>query len=190
MSLIATVYARALLDLADERGKRDAVVADCRAMAGGRDQEGPIESLEIRQRLEDPRLGKEKSKDVLRSAFTGKIETETLDLMLLLIDRNRLPDTGAILDEVVDIADREAGVQKIQVYTAGEISAASVEQLGVGLRRILGQQVRIEHTIKPELIGGVTVRVGDLHVDGSVRRQLDNMKTIILDAPVSDRLWA
>ncbi len=190
MSQVATVYARALLDLADERGKRDAVVADCRSLAGGIHEEGAMERLEIRQRLEDPRLGKEKSKDVLRSAFNGQVELETLDLMLLLIDRNRLPDVGPILDEVVEIAEREAGVQKIEVATAADVSAASVERMGQGLRRILGQQVRIEHTIKPELIGGVTVRVGDLHVDGSVRRQLDNMRTIILDAPVSDRLWA
>ena len=33
------------------------------------------------------------------------------------------------------------------------------------------------------------VRVGDSFVDGSVRRQLIEMKNVILNAPVDQRLW-
>ncbi len=43
------------------------------------------------------------------------------------------------------------------------------------LSRLTGKQVRPRFTVEPELIGGVTVRIGSTVYDGSVRGQLDSL---------------
>ena len=44
--------------------------------------------------------------------------------------------------------------------------------------------------VDPALIGGVAIRVGDILVDASVRRQLREMRQAMLNTPVASTLWA
>ncbi len=180
---VAGVYAQALLELADERGTRTAVVENCRELADG------LSQTSIAQ-LNDPRLGKVKAKDVLRSSFAGKLEREVVDLLLLLVDRNRLADAPAIAAEAVKAAERDVGLVRVQLTTAEPLSAAAHEKIAAGLKRQLGLGALINTATNPALIGGVTMRIGDLFVDGSVRRQLAEMKSKILNAPLGNTLWA
>jgi F-type H+-transporting ATPase subunit delta len=180
---VAGVYAQALLELADERGKRTAVVENCRELAEG------LSTASIAQ-LNDPRLGKAKAKDALRAGFAAKLEKEVLDLLLLLVDRNRLADAPAIAAEAVRTAEREVGLVRVQLTTAEPLSADAHGRIAEGLKRQLGFGAVILTATDPALIGGLTMRVGDLFVDGSVRRQLAEMKAKILNAPLGDTLWA
>jgi len=179
---VAGVYAEALLALSDERGKRTAVVESCRVLIDALDAEAI-------GRLDDPRLGKARALQALKAALNGKLEAEVLDLLLLLVERNRLADAPMILGEAVRIAEAEVGLVRIQVATAAPLSDAGRQALGAGLKRIFGPGTLIAMTCDPALIGGVTVRNGDLLVDGSVRRHLDEIANRFLTIPLTDRLW-
>ncbi len=182
-SAVAGVYAQALLDLAEERGKRAAVVDDCRELARALGEDAS--SL---AGLEDPRVGKERAKQVLAAAFKD-VQAETLDLIRLLVDRNRLRDLPAIAGEAVKRAERAAGVVHIAATTATELTSTARSALENGLKRSFGPGVVLHATVDPSILGGVTLRVDDTFVDGSVRRQLSEMKNVILNAPVDQRLW-
>src|SRR5271167_331659 len=159
---VAGVYAEALLALADERGQRTAVVESCRALIDALD-------LDTISQLDDPRLGKERAKQVLRAALDGKLADEVRDLLLLLVERNRLADAPLIAREAVRIAEVEVGLVRIQVTTAVPPSGSGAAALSTSLKRIFGPGTLITSSCDPALIGGLTVRNGDLLVDGSVR---------------------
>jgi hypothetical protein len=78
---VAGVYAQALLEVSAERGVRPAVVASCRELAQSLSQAALAS-------LDDPRIGKVRAKDTLRAVLASEPK-EVLDLLLLLIDRNR-----------------------------------------------------------------------------------------------------
>ncbi len=180
----AGVYAQALLDLAEERGKRPAVVDDCRELARVLGEDASALAG-----LEDPRVGKERAKQALAEAFAKALQPETLDLIRLLVDRNRLSDLAAIATEAVKRAERAAGVVHIAATTASELTTTARSSLEPGLKRSFGPGVVLHATVDPSILGGVTLRVDDTFVDGSVRRQLSEMKNVILNAPVDQRLW-
>jgi F-type H+-transporting ATPase subunit delta len=182
---VAAVYAQAVLDLADERGKRPDVVEDCRELA-----RVFRENPQALAGLDDPRVGKDKAKAVLRQAFGSSISREIVDLVNLMIDRNRLRDIPAVIAEAVRLAEKAAGVVHVLATTAVPLSTTGQARLMDGLKRVLGQGVVLKTEIDPALIGGLTVRVEDMYIDGSVRRQLDAVKTKILEAPlIGGRLW-
>jgi F-type H+-transporting ATPase subunit delta len=179
---VAGVYAQALLQLAEERGKRTAVVESCREAADG------LGIASISQ-LDDPRLGKAKAKAALKAAFAGKLEAEVVDLLLLLIDRNRLADAPAILREAVRLAEIDVGLLHVYAATAHPITADGLQSLSQRLRKTIGAGVVVHPSTDPQLIAGMTLRFGDTMIDASVRRQLGEMKQAILNAPLSPALW-
>jgi len=179
---VAAVYATALLELADERGKRPAVVEDCRRLSVA------LEAALI-ARLDDPKLGKSQAKSVLAASLGSQVEPEVLDLLHLLVDRNRLTDARSIVATAVELAEAQAGLVRVQVTTAVPLSSAAADSLAQALRRALGPGVALSTTVDDSLIGGMTLRVADRFVDGSVRRRLHELKQRILEAPLPDGLW-
>jgi F-type H+-transporting ATPase subunit delta len=179
---VAGVYAEALLALSDERGKRTAVVESCRQLIDALDAEAIAQ-------LDDPRLGKARALEALKAALGGKLEAEVLDLLLLLVERNRLADAPLIMGEAVRIAEAEVGLVRVQVTTAAPLSGPGRETLSASLKRIFGPGTLIAMSSDPALIGGLTVRNGDLLVDGSVRRHLAEIENRFLSIPLTDRLW-
>lgn len=181
---VAGVYANALLEVADERGSRSRVVQDCRDL---------IDTLTsgTLATLDDPRLRKSQIKDSLKAVFTDRLAQETLDLLFLLVDRNRLTDAPAIVREAVRVAEAQVGLKRIHVTTATPLTPAAAEILRQKLReRLAGGSVVMITQVDPALIGGITFRLDDLFIDGSVRRHLGEMRRTMLDAPIpSQRMW-
>jgi len=184
MASVASVYAQALLELAAERGKTDAIVTDCRELAAML-----VERPEAFADLASGRVPKAQAKVVLAQVLTGQLQAEMLDLIRLLIDRNRLGQLGPIARETVTRAELAAGVVHVTATTAAPLAADAEGRLDAGLKRVLGAGVVLHSQTDPTLIGGVTLRVDDLYVDGSVRRQLAELKSLILAAPVTTGLW-
>lgn len=184
MAGVAAIYAQALLQLADERGKRRAIIEDCVELARVLHEQPTLLTV-----LDDPRVGRDGAKRALAASLNGKIQVETLDLLRLLVDRNRLRDAAAIVSEVVRQAGVDEGVVHVVATTAASLSPAAAERLQQGMKRALGAGATVRGEVDPKLIGGLTLRVGDMLVDGSVRRQLSEMKNLMLSAPADQRLW-
>jgi len=180
---VAGVYAQALLALAEERGSTMQVIEDCREALDGL-------TPAVLAQLDDPRVGKVKAKDAVRAAFTGKLSKELVDLLQLLIDRNRLSDAPSIFAEAIRNAEAKVGLVRVQAVTAHPITAAELTLLTERLKQAIGPGVMVHATTDPALISGLTLRFGDTMLDASARRQLADMKATILTAPVGANLWS
>ena len=58
----------------------------------------------------------------------------------------------------------------------GRLSAEEKRDLEGRVERMTGKKVRAHYVSKPDLLGGVMVRVGSTIYDGSVRGQLEKMR--------------
>lgn len=66
----------------------------------------------------------------------------------------------------------ETGTLTVEVEAAEPLSAAALDALRDTLTRAYGH-VTCMTTVRPELIGGVCLRIGDTHYDGTLRHALD-----------------
>ena len=56
------------------------------------------------------------------------------------------------------------------------ISDAEIEEIAAALEKKIGKKIIVEFEVDTSLIGGLLAQVGDLVLDGSVKRQLLNFK--------------
>jgi len=168
---LARRYARALGDLAAERGLLETVERELgRVAAVIRDD------AEIRTTIESQRVPAEVKLDLLVRA-AGEQASEVTKLFLRLVVNKRrerfLPD---MYREFVAYADKVRDVVEVEVRSAQPLGDEELAGLRDGLSRFTGKQVRIRNVVTPEIIGGVVARIGDLVMDGSVARRLERLK--------------
>ena len=72
--------------------------------------------------------------------------------------------------------DVQLGFVEVQISSARTLTPGEKRDLENRVERMTGKRVRARYSLNPELLGGVSVRVGSTIYDGSVRGQLEKMR--------------
>jgi len=177
---VEAVYAAALLGLAPDAAAADAIAADCHTLAASLRQVPQLLAL-----ADSPRLSRAEAKALLARCFADRLRPELVNLLHLLVDRNRLGDLLAILAEVRRQADATAGRLTVAVTSAVPLPQTQQAELETTLRRQHGEALRFAYQVEEDLITGLRLRLADTVVDSSARRHLTEMKRRILQAPLA-----
>lgn len=164
----AVRYARAFFEDAHEREAVDEAVRDLQTLRVIWGQ-----SADLVKFLGHPMVGAERKKQVVREQFADVVAEGSLRFLDLLIDRQRaelLPDAAVVFQGLVD---DHRGVVRARVRAAVPLTKEEQAQLIGILARTFGGSPTVVVETRPELIGGLTVRVKDTYIDGSVRTSLD-----------------
>ncbi len=171
-------YARALLDVAINRGDPRALE---RELSGVRaDLAG---SAELRAALQSPALGAER-KRALISALWGKTGTSDLlgRLLELLAERDRLELVPLIAESYRLLVLAHENVASADVVSAVTLDAEQLAAVEAALQKATGTRVEIETSVDAELLGGILVKLGGRHYDGSVRGRLKALRASLAGA--------
>ncbi|HXU04878.1 MAG TPA: F0F1 ATP synthase subunit delta [Polyangia bacterium] len=174
---VARRYARALFGIGVDAGKFEALGAELGELAALWN-----ESDELRQALENPVFRPEQKRAVLENILPRVAPTpEVQRFVLLLLDRRRIMLLPAIARAYRDLTDAQLGQVRAEVTSAQELAPATLDRVRRSLEQRTGKKVIVSSKVDPELIGGLVARVGDLVLDGSVRTQLDDLRTRLLN---------
>lgn len=170
-SPVARVYAEALLGLASERQRIDELGAELDALV-----EIVRSQAEVDAFLESPVVGPEDKKRVLHQALAGRVDDTLIDFVCLLVDKERvdaLADIAAAYRLLADAANRR---QRVQAATAVPLPEDLRQRLEELLRQKLQRDCVLETEIRPELLGGLVLTIGDKVYDGSVSGRLRRLR--------------
>ena len=127
---------------------------------------------QLRAALTDRNLPAVRKADLLHRLIDGKVA----DVTASLIERAVVAPRGRTIERVLDdYAQLAAGRRErliARVTSAVDLTDDQQERLGEALRREFGREIRLEVVVDPGLLGGITVRIGDELIDGSVLRHL------------------
>jgi len=164
----AVRYAKAFFEDAHEREAVDEAARDLQTLRAIWGQ-----SPDLVRFLGHPMVGARRKKRLVREQFAEALAEGSLRFLDLLIDRQRaelLPDIAAVFQGLVD---DHRGVVRAHVRAAVPLTKEEQAQLIGILARNFGGSPTVVVETRPELIGGLTVRVKDTYIDGSVRTSLD-----------------
>jgi F-type H+-transporting ATPase subunit delta len=160
-------YARALLDVAVERGDPAAVRRDLGAIASALAAHGGLRAV-----LVHPAVASGRKKAVCRALFEGKVEELSLRLLDLLAERGRLDLLPGIERSYAALFNERRGVVAAEAVTAVPLEDAQGAALEEAIRRATGKGVELAAGVDPSVLGGVLLRMGGRVYDGTVRTRL------------------
>ncbi|MBO5658328.1 MAG: F0F1 ATP synthase subunit delta [Duodenibacillus sp.] len=128
----------------------------------------------------DPKLTDEQVFDLLAGALGEDIPSELIGLLRVVIENGRLAALPEIAAQFRALKNESEGVADAYIETAFALKQEEVEQLVDSLKnKFPGVKLNPVVTVNPELIGGVSIRVGDSILDGSVRARLAQMQAAL-----------
>ncbi len=169
---LAQRYATALLDLAREEKKLDAVAADLSGLVDLLRQ-----SDDLRRLVESPVLSREdQGRAILAVAGKAGVEPLTRKFLGLLASRRRLFALPGIAKAYAAMLAEERGEVAAEVISAVPLGEAELADLKDAIAGHVGQSVNVETRVDPALLGGVVVRVGSRMLDASIRTKLQHLE--------------
>ncbi|HUS05970.1 MAG TPA: ATP synthase F1 subunit delta [Bryobacteraceae bacterium] len=129
---------------------------------------------ELRNILLSPAVSATRKRSVI-ARFSQSMPLSTLvrNFLWVLVDHRRIAILGEIKEAFDLILDERLGLVRAQVKSAKTLEEPQKAALQAELSRLTGKQVRCDYSVEPELLGGMTARIGSTIYDGSVRAQLD-----------------
>ena len=175
-SAITVRYAKAIFETAKEKSLLDEMKADMEWLA-----ELSGQSKEFALLLESPIVNTSKKAALINSVFGGKVNKLSLNFLLLLVENKREEYLPGICRNFLDLTRKDQNIKSAVLTTATVISReilAKVEQL---LSKELNATVELTSKTKPEILGGLVLRLDDKQYDASVATKLKNIKQNLLE---------
>jgi len=170
MSSVARRYARALFDLAKEQGAIEAVGRELLAATA------QLEIPELAEVVASPRLSSER-RHALVDALAQQLSLSqtTATFLLLLADKQRLQEIGAIARRFQDLEDDALGRVRMTVRSAVPLTQTQVDEVAAVFGKQLQRTVIARAEVDPSLLGGIVVETEGKVYDGSVRSNLERL---------------
>jgi F-type H+-transporting ATPase subunit delta len=168
-------YGSALVDVVLSTGS-DVKPADAVAQLRAFDAAAK-ESPALRSILASPAVSAQRKRAVIRRLADAIGASRVVrNFLLVLSDHRRAGALSEVIDAFDQLLDARLGYVRAEVRSASELTPEERERLAERLGTIAGSKVRLRFGIDPELIGGVTARIGSTVYDGSVRGQLADLR--------------
>jgi F-type H+-transporting ATPase subunit delta len=178
-SVIAEKYAVALLQVAQEQNVLDAMGEEIQAVRAALEAHAELKGV-----LEHPRLKAPEKLEALKALMGRKLSTVMENFLTLLILKKRVQHLKAVVEHFERLRYKLKGKAAARVLTAMPLSAAQKADLAARLGATFGLTVELREEVKPGLIGGIMVYLGDERMDGSVLGQLERMKQRLLKVEI------
>lgn len=170
--IVVNRYATALFEIAKEQGAMTKFKEEALAI-----YDILKDAPEYMDLLSHPSVVEAQKLELIREAFSGKVADEFVGLMELIIKKSRTEYLTHILFKFIEMAKEEEGLIRGTVTSAMPLTNQQIAQIKANLEQGTGKTIELDVVVDASLIGGLIVRVGDKVVDGSIKGQMDTLKS-------------
>jgi len=101
---------------------------------------------------------------------TPDVKKKVNDFLGILAKNNDLGKINEIMREFKAYERKQKGIKEVEIISAKPLGASAKRQISESIKD--GGKSEIKETVDPDLIGGLTMIIGDTMIDGSLRRKL------------------
>jgi F-type H+-transporting ATPase subunit delta len=169
--IVASRYAKSLLDLAVEKNQLDAVYADMLYI-----KEVCEKSKEFTQFLNSPIINVDKKVATIKIVFEGKLNAMSAGFVSIVTSKHRESIIPQISSSFIEQYKTHKNILTAIVTSANGLDAATKQKALDLVKSQLNGEVELIEKIDSNIIGGFILKIGDKQIDRSVSRQLVNFK--------------
>lgn len=170
-SKVAKRYAQGLLDFTNESGQTATVFSEMKDVA-------KIMSVseDLNKFFLTPYIDAKKKIEVANEIFKS-LSLSSQNLIRLVIRQGRESQLKNIAQEYINKVEDINGVQRAVLTTATQLSNANIEEILRSSNLVnMSSNFDLKVNIRPEILGGYILRVGDQQIDASVKTKLNQVK--------------
>ena len=170
MEEIATVYARALFEAAQEQGRLDVVREQLGEVADALDSNRDLQVFFF-----SPYFSTKEKQDGLARTLTDADPLLT-NFLELLIEKHRMPVIFRMRRRLDSLWEQENRLLPVHVTSAIALEDETVAQIGERIGAQTGRLVELTATVDENILGGIVLRVGNAILDASIRNRLEQLR--------------
>ena len=169
---IASRYARPLLELANEQGCLEEVMADMVNFKSLCDTNRDFVLM-----LKNPIIPHLKKLSVLKEIFSKKVNALTLSVFELISRKHRESYLPEVANEFTRRYNTFKGISEATVTTVIPLSAALTKDVETIVKSITGKDaVVLTQLVDKDIIGGFILKIDDRQIDDSISGKLNELK--------------
>ncbi|MBC7695619.1 MAG: ATP synthase F1 subunit delta [Burkholderiales bacterium] len=169
--IVASRYAKSLLDLSVEKGQLEAVYADMLQV-----KEVCENSREFINFLNSPIIKSDKKIATLKVVFDGKFNEITSGFLTIVASKRRESVIPEMATSFIEQYRIHKNILTAIVTSANGLDAATRQKALDLVKSQLNGEVELVEKVDANIIGGFILKIGDKQLDKSVARQLLNLK--------------
>jgi F-type H+-transporting ATPase subunit delta len=177
LSVVGARYAKALLEVV---GKQDPqkTLAELRQVSGLIAASG-----DLRNALLSPAVPPARKRAVIARLIEPMgVSTAVRNFLFVVIDHRRTSQLPSIVEAFDVLLDERMGFVRASVASAHELDGTQRASLEAELTRISGKRAKVAYATDTALIGGVVARISGKVYDGSVRGQLERLRSKLVNS--------
>jgi len=167
-------YAEAAFELAQRDDALDRWAADLQAAAD------VVALPEVEQTLGNPAIPLVERRAGLDRVLDGRVQAPVRKLAGLLLERARLSLLPRVAAEYRRLLNTHRGIVTAIVTSAAPLTDEETAAVRARVEQMAGARVELQAQVDPDLLGGLTVQVGDRFLDASVRGRLERLRGELL----------
>ena len=171
-SKIARRYAKSLAELCDEADNHEVIGKQLETFA-----QTYASSDELQHVMKSPVVSLENKRAVLVPLVDKFLfAVLTRHFLLLLLDNGRIDEIGAISNAFGQLMDAMHNRRRVEVSSPVPLEQQEVARIQSAIERLTGSSITLEAKIDPSLVGGLTIKIDNIVLDGSVQTHLNNLR--------------
>ena len=138
-----------------------------------------LETSEVQQLIDSPKLAYKEKTEVFLSLFEGQIESKTSNFIKVLGESKRISLLPHISREYRKLLSGTKGSSEVLITSAFELTNEQLKKVIDSLKGRYGDSLTAEQVIDKSLIGGFSIKCGDEVTDYSVKGKLEKLRNQI-----------
>jgi len=174
MTDVANNYGGALYELARDEGLSKQILEELGVLQSAFSQEKAFLQL-----LSTPSIPKQERCQIVDDSFRGSVNLYVLNFLKILTENGYMRELSGCCNAYRQRYNRDNGILPVTAVTAAPLSAALQTKLADKLACITGKTIQLNCQVDPDTLGGVRLDFDGKQVDGTVRRRLDDIRSIL-----------
>lgn len=168
---INTNYAKALFQLASDRGQTDRVAEDMRLIG-----EVTSENRELGVVFANPTIRFDKKTAIVQSLFEDKVSAETMAFLRFVVRKNRSVNLQGISNAYMEIYRAAKGIVLSDLVTHQPIDDSAREGVTRLVAEYTGRQVELHDRTDAKMLGGFKLEFDNKMYDARIRTKIRKLR--------------
>ena len=170
-------YALALYEISKENSELDNIENEIKSFA-----QLVKESEDFKEMILSPTVSKDDKKNVIFAIVEkNNFSTNLKKFLGFVAMKNRLFYLNSIIENFLDLVSKNKGELKAKLISAKKLSIDEQKRIQSELSQDFKSNLKIDYKYDPELIAGLTIQVGSLMVDNSIKTKLKKIEKNLIE---------